>query len=115
MLWLVRALYSTLFPPADSSGSCTCSFGVILLSASRLMLVAWAEAGPRVSEPEEKLGHWRCSVSHRQGKLLFTGFQHAAQLGLKSIFFLYRSQYFRLRGSIISQCLSFTLVPTQLL
>lgn len=66
--------------------------------------MAWAEVvGPRVSEPEEKLGHWRCSVSHRQGKLLLTGFQDAAQLGLKSMFFLYTSQYFCLRGSIISQ------------
>lgn len=72
MLWLVRALYSILFPPGDSSSSCTCSFGVVLLSASGLMLAAQAEIGPWVSEPEEKLGHGQCSVSRRQVKLLFT-------------------------------------------
>lgn len=47
----------------------------------------------------------------QQGKLLFTGCQDAAQLGLKSMFFLYRSQYFCFRGSILSPCLGFTLVP----
>lgn len=46
MLWLVRALYSALLPPGDPSSSCTCLFGEMLLSASRLMLVAWAELVP---------------------------------------------------------------------
>lgn len=110
MLWLVRALCSTLFPPGGPSSSCTCLFGEILLSASRLMLVAWAEAGPGFLSQRRNWAMAMLSES-QQGKLLFTGFQDAALLGLKSMFFLYRSQYFCLRGSILSPCLAFPLVP----